>query len=202
LTLVVGPMRAEDWEPVRAIYLEGIATGNATFEVEAPSWEQWDAGHLPECRLVARVHGLNPVAAAEGTPPERAIASPVYGGSSGVAGGFQPPEPGCVAGWVALSRVSSRCVYAGVAEVSVYVAERARGQGIGRALVEALIAESEQFGLWTLQAGVFPENAGSLALLQRCGFRVVGTRERLGQRDGRWRDVVLLERRSPVVGRD
>ena len=103
-------------------------------------------------------------------------------------------------GWAALSPVSSRCVYAGVAEVSVYVAERARGRGIGRTLLDALVAESERAGLWTLQAGIFPENAASISLHERCGFRVVGRRERLGEMKGRWRDVLLLERRSSTTG--
>ena len=107
---------------------------------------------------------------------------------------------GEIAGWAALSPVSSRCVYAGVAEVSVYVAPSARGQGVGRALLRALIAESERQGIWTLQAGIFPENEASIALHQACGFREVGRRDRLGQLHGVWRDVVLLERRSKVVG--
>ena len=107
---------------------------------------------------------------------------------------------GEVAGWAALSPVSDRCVYAGVAEASIYVAARARGQGIGSALAQALIRDSEVQGIWTLQAGVFPENTASLELCRRAGFRVVGTRERLGSMDGRWRDVLLLERRSAVAG--
>ncbi|MDX1615261.1 MAG: GNAT family N-acetyltransferase, partial [Candidatus Promineifilaceae bacterium] len=96
--------------------------------------------------------------------------------------------------------VSGRCVYAGVAEVSVYVAEAARGGGIGTALLTRLVAESEEAGLWTLQAGIFAENEASLALHRRCGFRCVGRRERLGQRNGVWHDVILMERRSSVVG--
>jgi phosphinothricin acetyltransferase len=91
-------------------------------------------------------------------------------------------------------------VYAGVAEVSVYVAADARGGGIGRQLLEALVAESEQHDIWTLQAGIFPENLASITAHERCGFRVVGQREKLGQMNGRWRDVLLLERRSPIVG--
>lgn len=162
-TLSVQPMSAEDWEAVRGIYLEGIATGNATFETSAPEWEKWDAGHLPHSRLVARVLEK-------------------------------------VVGWAALSAVSGRCVYAGVAEVSVYVAGDARGQGVGRRLLEELVAESERHGIWTLQAGIFPENAASVKLHQRVGFRVVGVRERIGQRDGRWRDVLLLELRSATIG--
>ncbi len=149
---------------MRAIYVEGIATGNATFEQTAPDWDKWDAGHLAGARFVAR------------------------SGS------------GDVLGWAALSGVSSRCVYAGVAEVSIYVAESARGRGIGKMLMARLIAESEAAGIWTLQAGIFPENIASIALHERAGFRIVGTRERMGQMNGRWRDVVLMERRSAVAG--
>jgi L-amino acid N-acyltransferase YncA len=157
----IEPMRPQDWTAVRAIYLEGIATGNATFEQTAPEWEKWDAGHLPSIRFVARFEGD-------------------------------------VVGWAALSGVSSRCVYAGVAEVSIYVAERVRGRGVGRQLMARLIAESEAADIWTLQAGIFPENVASIALHQRAGFRIVGQRERLGQMNGRWRDVVLMERRSAL----
>lgn len=157
-------MRPEDWPAVRAIYLEGIATENATFEQTAPEWEKWEAGHLRAARIVAR---------------------------SGED----------VLGWAALSGVSSRCVYAGVAEVSIYVAATARGRGVGQKLMARLIADSEAEGVWTLQAGIFPENIASIALHQHAGFRIVGKRERLGQRNGRWRDVVLMERRSAVVGR-
>lgn len=157
------PMAPDDWPAVGAVYAEGIATGDATFETEAPGWEAWDAGHLPDCRIVAE-------------------------------------RGGEVVGWAALSPVSGRCVYAGVAETSVYVSSAARGAGVGRALLEALVAESEARGLWTLQAGIFPENRASVALHERCGFRVVGRRERLGRLAGRWRDVLLLERRSPSVG--
>ena len=156
------PMREGDWPAVRAIYEEGIATGQATFETEAPSWETWNADHLVTGRLVARNRGQ-------------------------------------VVGWAALSPVSGRCVYAGVAEVSVYVAEKARGQGIGTALLQALIIDSEEAGIWTLEAGIFPENRASLALHKACGFRQVGYRERLGQLNGLWRNVILMERRSPQI---
>jgi len=156
-------MRPEDWDAVRAIYLEGIATGNSTFEQSAPDWNTWDHGHLPYCRLVARAGGE-------------------------------------ILGWTALSPVSRREVYAGVAEFSIYIAERARGRGIGAALLKALIEVSEREGIWTLQSGIFPENSASLALCRRFGFRVVGTRERIGCMDGRWRDVVLLELRSKMAG--
>lgn len=107
-----------------------------------------------------------------------------------------------VLGWAALSPFSDRCVYAGVAETSVYVAEEARGGGVGQRLLEALIADSEGGGIWTLQAGMFPENGSSVRLHLRCGFRIVGHRERIGQLGGRWRDVLLLERRSAVTGQD
>jgi len=163
MSFLIDSMRAEDWEKVRRIYLEGIATGNATFETEAPSWERWDAAHLREPRLVAR-------------------------------------DGGELLGWASLSKVSDRCVYGGVAEVSVYVAQAARGRGVGRKLLQALIDGSEANGLWTLQAGIFPENEASIAIHKRCGFRVVGIRERLGQLAGRWRDVMLLERRSGLKG--
>ena len=160
----IEPLTSDDWSAVRAIYLEGIASGHATFEKTAPDWEAWDAGHLKTCRLAARSKGE-------------------------------------VLGWAALSLVSGRCVYAGVAEVSVYVAERARGRGIGTRLLAALVAASEAQGLWTLQAGIFPENQASVELHKRAGFRIVGARERLGYMDGRWRDVLFMERRSSVAGR-
>ena len=150
----------EDWPAVRAIYEQGIAGGNATFETEAPSWDDWDRTHLEGHRLVA----------------------------------LQDDK---VVGWAALSPVSERCVYAGVAENSVYVAEEAQGRGVGRALLEELIAGAERDGIWTIQTGIFPENEASIELHQRCGFRVVGTRERIGQHHGVWRDVVFMERRSP-----
>jgi L-amino acid N-acyltransferase YncA len=160
--MLVRDLVAADWPRVRAIYEDGIRSGDATFETEAPSWEEWDAAHT-ELRLVAELDGE-------------------------------------AVGWAALSAVSKRCVYQGVAEVSVYVADAARGAGVGRALLEALVARSEDAGIWTLQAGVFPENEASLRLHRACGFRDVGVRERLGEIGGVWRDVLLLERRSSVVG--
>lgn len=107
---------------------------------------------------------------------------------------------GEVVGWVAVSAVSSRCVYAGVVEHSVYVDPAARGRGAAGALLRALIASTEAAGVWTIEAGIFPENTASLRLHERAGFRTVGIRERLGCRDGRWRDVVLVERRSQRAG--
>lgn len=107
---------------------------------------------------------------------------------------------GEVLGWAALSPVSSRRVYAGVTEVSVYVASAAQGQGVGRALLSALINSAEAAGIWTLQAGIFPENLASLRLHKSLGFREVGRREKIGKMGDRWRDVMLLERRSKVAG--
>lgn len=156
-------MRDKDWGAVQAIYRDGLATGDATFETEAPGWKDWNDGHLRDCRLVAR-------------------------------------EEGQVVGWAALSAVSSRRVYGGVAEVSIYVAASARGRGVGKALLQALVVASEESGIWTLQASVFPENVPSILLHRACGFREVGVRERIGQMNGVWRDTILFERRSRLVG--
>ena len=108
-------------------------------------------------------------------------------------------DAGQVVGWAALAPVSDRCAYAGVVENSIYVAPDAQGRGVGRALLAAVVASAEQAGIWTVQTGIFPENQPSVRLHEACGFRVVGVRERLGRLDGRWRDVLLLERRSPVI---
>lgn len=159
--ITIDAMTAGDWPHVLRIYREGIATGVATFETEAPSWDQWDAAHLPACRLVARQSDM-------------------------------------VAGWVALTPVSRRACYAGVAEFSIYVAESARGRGVGTLLLQALIAASERAGIWTLQTSTFAVNTPSLHLQQRCGFRIVGRRERIAQLAGVWHDTVLTERRSAV----
>ena len=109
-------------------------------------------------------------------------------------------EDGRIVGWVAASMTGDRCVYSGVAEHGVYVAPEASGRGVGRRLLESLIEATEARGIWTIQSGVFPENVASLSLHERCGFRVVGIRERIGSDNGRWRDVVMIERRSPIVG--
>src|ERR1044071_9864873 len=164
-TLLIEAMQPNDWPAVRSIYLEGIATGHATFETEAPSWQDWDASHHQFGRLVAR-------------------------------------EADRVVGWAALSPVSRRRVYSGVAEVNVYVSGDSRGKGIGRALLERLISESELNGIWMLQASVFPENAATIGLHLGCGFHEVGRRERIGKLNGAWRDTLLLERRSQVAGID
>jgi phosphinothricin acetyltransferase len=163
MAVSVRPMTPSDWDAVRTVYWEGVATGNATFETAAPEWERWDSSHRQDCRLVAC------------------------------------DEAGVI-GFAALSPVSARAVYAGVAEVSVYVAARARGKGVGAALLGELVRASETAGVWTMQAGIFPENRASVALHERFGFRAVGRRERIARRDGRWRDVVLMERRSATVG--
>jgi phosphinothricin acetyltransferase len=163
MNLALEKMKSADWNAVRAIYEEGIATGHATFETEVPEWREWDKSHLRDCRLVAKAKEQ-------------------------------------VVGWTALSPVSERCVYAGVAEVSIYITSSARGQGIGKTLLQALIDKSEKVGIWTLQAGVFPENTASIALHKACGFREIGYRSRIGQTGDVWRDVVLLERRSAICG--
>jgi L-amino acid N-acyltransferase YncA len=165
---IVRPMGPADWPQVRRIYAEGIATGDATLEREAPDWDHFDRSHRADCRLVAR-----------------------------------EMDGGPVVGWVALTAYSARRVYVGVAWESVYVAADMRGHGIGRALLEAVITASEASGLWMLMAGVMAENAASLALHERVGFRHVGVQRSLGRdATGRWRDVVLLERRSGAVGTD
>jgi L-amino acid N-acyltransferase YncA len=162
VAVAVRPMNADDWPAVATIYAEGIASGDATFETEAPSWDAWDADHLPDHRLVALLDGE-------------------------------------VVGWAALAPASSQCATRGVAQDSVYVADRARGRGIGTALIEALVASSEHAGIWTLECGIFPENTASIRLHERAGFRVLGVRERLGRLRGEWRDVAFLERRSPLL---
>ncbi len=162
-TITVTAMGDEHADAVLKIYRLGIATGNATFETEPPTWATFTTGRLPGHRWVA----VDPT--------------------------------GRVLGWVACSAVSDRCVYAGVVEHSVYVHPDARGRGVGRLLLDALIASTEQAGIWTIQSGVFPENTASLALHAACGFHVVGTRERVGRHHGTWRDVTLIERRSPTI---
>jgi L-amino acid N-acyltransferase YncA len=162
-SFLLDALQPTDWEQVRAIYVDGIATGNATFETAAPSWEKWDAAHLPFGRLVARAGDV-------------------------------------VLGWSALSPLSDRCCYAGVAEASLYVGACHQRQGLGKALMLATIDLAEKNGVWTLQAGIFRENHASVALVKKCGFREVGRRERLGKLHGAWRDVLLFERRSRAVG--
>ena len=160
--MTIRDLRADDWPEVAAIYHDGMRGGLATFETEVPSWDDWDAAHLPEHRLVAE-------------------------------------RDGRVVGWIALVPASPRECYAGVAESSVYVGRDHQGRGVGRALMEDLIEKSEGAGVWTIQTSIFPENNASLKLHHALGFRDVGVRERIGKRDGLWRDTVLLERRSEVM---
>lgn len=165
---IIDKLVADDWEQVRTIYMEGIATGDATFEDKPPTWEDWDSTHLQTCRLVAR-------------------------------------DENAILGWAALSPISSRRAYLGAVELSIYVGKRYQRQGIGTALLAGIIEASEKNGIWTLQAGIFPENHVSLNLHRRHGFREVGRREKIGKmtfgkHKRAWRDVVLMERRSKVVG--
>lgn len=157
-------MKPSDWKQVRNIYLEGIRTGIATFQTEAPTWESWDKGHLNICRIVARsINGI--------------------------------------LGWVALSPTSGRDCYKGVAEVSIYVDEKYKGQGIGTTLLTNLIKQSEKNGIWTLYCAIIRENTVSIAMHKKCGFREIGMREKIARMsNGAWHDVVLMERRSRIVG--
>lgn len=159
------PMTADDWTNVAEIYRQGIETGNATFQQETPTWDDWNNGHIKSCRFVAVIENE-------------------------------------IVGWAALTAVSARCVYAGVAEVSVYISHKYRGEKIGTKLLDKLISESENEKLWTLQAGIFPENIASLKIHEELGFRKIGNREKIGKMNGSWRDTVLLERRSKVIGID
>jgi L-amino acid N-acyltransferase YncA len=167
---IIDYMKPEDWPQVRSIYLEGISTGNSTFEADAPDWKKWDSAHLREHRLVVKEHDT-------------------------------------VLAWAALSSVSTRCVYSGVAELSLYVAAGHRGNGIGSILLKAIIDATQRDGLWTLQGGIFPENTSSLRLVRKHGFKEIGRREKIGKMTygdlaGTWRDVILVERRSAVAGVD
>lgn len=157
----VRAMEHRDWDPVRRIYAEGIATGDATFETEVPDTEALDATWLPDHRWVAEIDGE-------------------------------------VVGWAAASPTSTREVYAGVVETSVYVGEGHRGRGVGTSLVQRQVTAADAAGLWTLQTSIFPENRASIALHHSAGYRTLGVRERIGQHHGVWRDVVFLERRRPA----
>ncbi|MEO0507715.1 MAG: N-acetyltransferase family protein [Bacteroidota bacterium] len=156
-------MLSSDWPIVAQIYEEGIQTGIATFETQAPSYEDWDKAHETSCRLVAK-------------------------------------KENTIMGWAAISQVSSRCVYCGVGEVSIYIGKAYRGQGVGLMLLKALIQESEAAGYWTLQSGIFPENKASIKLHERAGFRFLGKRERIAKINGIWKDNLLFEKRSTRIG--
>ncbi|MHB9804784.1 GNAT family N-acetyltransferase [Pantoea ananatis] len=155
-------MNDEDWSAVMEIYAEGIATGNATFQIETPEWQEWDSGHLRECRYVACIDNS-------------------------------------LAGWAALSPYSRRNAYRGVAELSIYVGSSYQGIGVGKALLTELVRGSEKAGFWTLLAGIFPENKASIGLHLSQGFREVGYREKMGEMQGVWRDVLIMERRSRSI---
>ncbi len=152
------------WPAIKEIYIEGIATGNATFEQACSigEYREWIAKKIEGSVFIFKENNI-------------------------------------ILGWSALSSVSDRCVYEGVAEVSVYVAGHAKGRGIGIILLQQLIDFSEENNIWTLQAGIFPENKASIALHKKLGFREVGIREKLGKMEGQWRDVVLMERRSNKI---
>ena len=156
-------LKPSDAVAVLEIYQQGLDTGAASFETEAPDWPQWDAKYLRHSRLVL-VRGAQ------------------------------------LLGWAALAPVSARECYRGVAEVSIYVATAASGQGIGSQLMARLVEESERNGIWSLYSSIFPENRATLKLHLRHGFREVGTRARIAQQHGRWRDTLILERRSTRVG--
>ncbi|WP_345752485.1 GNAT family N-acetyltransferase [Microbacterium rhizophilus] len=162
----IRPLTSGDWADVERIHREGIATGDATFETDPPTWSAFDAGRLMQARLVAVDDG------------------------------------GRVLGWAAASRVSAREAYRGVIEHSIYVAEAARGHGVGRVLLAAFVEAADAAGFWTIQSSIFPENLASLRLHEQAGFRVVGRRERIargrrGPHAGEWRDTILVERRRP-----
>lgn len=155
-----------DWPEIRRIYVEGIRTKNATFELEEDVTQDgaaWFAGKVPNSVFKA------------------------------------VDKNGRVLGWTALSPVSSRCVYQGVAELSVYVSESARGQGVGNTLMQNLIDTSEKDGIWTLQTSIFPENKASISLHEKYGFRILGIRQKIGKHFGKWRDTAFLERRSQKI---
>lgn len=163
----ISGLGVEEWDAAARIYDAGIAGGNATFESEAPAWEDWAPARS----------GYPAIAAHAGD--------------------------GQMLGWAALSPTSSRAVYRGVGEVSIYVDPACARQGIGRKLLDALIETAERAGFWTLRAGIFPENTASITLHENAGFELLGVSKRIGQMpDGCWRDVVLYERRSPIVGVD
>ena len=163
IMIQVYDLTQDDWDAVRSIYIQGMATRNATFETTPPSWEQWDVSHLPQCRIIVK-------------------------------------DDAKIIGWAALSPVSNRSVYNGVAEVGIYMATSNQRQGVGKILLTALIELSESEGIWTLESTMFPENEASIRLHRSCGFRKVGYRERIGRLDDIWRDTILMERRNKFIG--
>ncbi|MBL4905412.1 MAG: N-acetyltransferase [Flavobacteriaceae bacterium] len=158
-------LKATHWEAVRAIFIDGIQTKNATFMLpsEVPSWKGWTENHLSHSRFVA----------------------------------IKDSE---IIGWSALSPYSKKVAYRGVVEVSVYIKLDKRGSGLGKLLLERLVKASEENNIWTLQSRIYPENKASLHIHKACGFKVLGTMKKAAQIDGIWRDVIILERRSEIVG--
>lgn len=157
------PTDKNHFPDIAEIYRQGLETGNATFETNVPTWEDWDKGKLKHSRLVAIIDNT-------------------------------------VVGWAALSAVSDRCVYGGVAELSIYISNNHKGKGIGKTLMQKLIEESERNGIWTLQSRMFPENKATVALHQSSGFRMIGYREKIGKLRDTWRDTMMMERRSKTTG--
>ena len=159
-------MTQDHWEQVKKIYCEGIETGIATFQTEAPAYEQWNNSHLNFARLVA-------------CDEEKVL------------------------GWIALSSTSSRCVYSGVVEVSVYIGKDFRGKGIGKELMKEAIKQGEENGIWSFYSAIIKENIASIELHKKCGFREIGIREKIAKlSNGKWSDTVLMEFRSKTVGVD
>ena len=166
MNYTIEKMIPSHWKQVYKIYYDGIMTGKATFQTQTPTWEEWDRGHLKECRYVATIGET-------------------------------------VIGWVALSPTSARACYAGVMEVSIYIGNEFKGVGIGTALLNQVIEASEKQSIWSLYCAIIEENVESIALHKKCGFREIGYREKIAQMsNGVWHDVVLMERRSLVVGRN
>ena len=165
----IRPFKRNDFEQVQQIYQQGIDTGNATFQQQQKSWQQWQQSMVANTTLVITSQDAE-------------------------------CEDSKVMGWAGLSAISSREVYAGVAEVSIYVSTQYAGKGCGTQLFSALVTHSETLGYWTLQSAIFPENKASIALHEKHGFRLIGVRERLGKMKGVWRDVWLYERRSQTTG--
>lgn len=180
MSITIRDLGPDDWPQVYSIYADGIAGGNASFASAPPSWAQFDASKRPDLRFVA----LSSDEPAPGSSPARTA----------------PP----ILGWVACSPISDWSVFGGVVEISLYVSERARGRGVGSALLTHLIDRSEAAGVWSLTARIFPENVGSIRLHERHGFRMVGIHRHMGYMDHGpyrgWRDNALLERRSTRAG--
>jgi L-amino acid N-acyltransferase YncA len=174
MEIKIREMKKSDWEAVSRIYQEGIQTKIATFQQDTPDYPSWNRDHLAACRFVAETTDAD-----------------------GKKVGGETDSEGTVVGWAALTPVSTRCVYQGVAEVSVYVSERTKGKGIGKALLMRLIDASEAAGIWTLQSSIIAANQASIRLHEQCGFRLIGYRERIARdMDGKWQDIVMLEKRT------